>query len=188
MKVILPEHIGEITLGQFQRYTALMERENVNEDKLNKLKIEIFTGIPFRNIDDLLKKDKDDILKQIDVALQLTPEFKNRFELQGIEFGLIPNFDKIRGSEFADLQMYQNKPEQLHRLMAILFRPVTKTDKFKNYKIQGYNGTSEYCDLMKQMPLVYVNGALSFFLNLSNELEVNIQTYTMEVQVKEARL
>ena len=46
-----------------------MKRDNISDDKLNKLKIEIFTKIPFRDIDNIKKVDKDDILKQIDVAL-----------------------------------------------------------------------------------------------------------------------
>ena len=187
MKVLLPEHIGDITLNQFQRYSELLERENISDDKREKLQIEIFTGIPYRSIEKMQHKDKVDILKQIDAALEVTPEFKNRFVLNGIEFGLITNFDKIMGNEFTDINRYQNDVKLLHRLMAVLFRPVTDKDKFKNYKIEEYNGTEKYAELMKQMPLSYVNGALSFFLNLSNELESSIQASIMEVQAKVAK-
>lgn len=195
MKVLLPEHIGDITLGQFQRYSKLLENESLvdkavalfNKDKQNKKKIEIFTGIPFRSIDDISQKDKEDILKQIDTALDLSPEFTNRFDLNGVEMGFIPNFDKITSGEFTDINLYQNDVDKLHNLMAILFRPVDKIDAFKNYSIVEYNGTSQYAEMMKQMPLSHVNGALSFFLNLSNELEDYTQQFIMEAQLRAAK-
>ena len=56
---------------------------------------------------------------------------------------MIPNFDKITGGEFLDLSEYENDDENLHKLMAVLYREVDKEDAFGNYSIKPYNGTEE---------------------------------------------
>ena len=176
MKITLPEHIGEITLEQFQKYHELTEREGIEDYEFNKRKVSIFTGIKYHNLDKISNKDFKEILEQIDIALNTEYDFTPIFKLNDIEFGFIPNLDKIRTKEFVDMDLY--KPDQiqdLHKLMAILFRPIKKKDAFGSYKIKEYNGTSKYATLMKQTPLSVVNGSLVFFCNLSSELSKSIQ-------------
>jgi len=184
MKISLPENISEVTLGQFQRYHKLSLRTDLNVVDFNKRKIEIFTGIPFQKVGNIKQIDYDSIIAQIDKALETDCAFVDRFTLNDIEFGFIPNFDKIIVAEQGDLEEYADKEEELHRTMAILFRPVNSSDPFKNYTIEDYNGTDKYCELMKSTPMHIVNGALGFFLTLSSELEIAIQRYTEEAQRK----
>jgi len=93
---------------------------------------------------------------------------------------MIPNFDKITSKEYFDLSSYGVEIDTLHNVMAIAFRPLK--DKGNLYTIENYNGTEEYAEVMKQMPLNYVNGFLSFFLTLQNDLLSHIQKYTTEAQ------
>ena len=87
-----------------------------------------------------------------------------------------------------DLQLYPlNKTETLHKLMAILFRPITKKDSFGNYKIESYNGTNERAELFKYMPMNVVNGAIIFFLTLQKQLLAHIQKSTIAEQQKEVK-
>ena len=186
MKVILPENIKDITLEQFQRYTLLLEREDLDAYQFNKRKIEIFTGIRYHDLEFVSSKDFDDLLIQIDKALNADVPFTDRFKLGGVEFGFIPNFDKITSKEFVDLSLYPlTDISTYNKLMAILFRPVKDTDTFGNYNLKTYNGTEEYAELMKQTPMNIVNGALVFFLNLSRELQASTQKY-MEKELKKA--
>jgi hypothetical protein len=186
MKITLPEHIGEITLDQFQRYHELTQRENIDDYQFNKRKVSIFTGIKYRDLDKIANKDFKEILEQIDKALDKDHEFTSNFILDNINFGFIPNFDKIRTKEFADMDLYKpDDVQNLHKLMAILFRPIKSIDNFKNYSIKEYNGTAKYSLLMKQMPLSVVNGALVFFCNLSKELLKHIQKSTAKELQKE---
>ena len=53
--------------------------------------------------------------------------------------------------------------ENYHKVMAILFRPIIQSDRFDNYKIANYEGTKQYADVMKQMPMSIVKGAFVFF-------------------------
>ena len=70
-------------------------------------------------------------------------------------------------------------------MIAVLYRPITKTDKRGNYKIEKYKGTNGHIHLINKLPMSIVNGVLSFFLTLSNDLERNIQAYIVEAQLKE---
>ena len=180
MKISLPENISEITLDQFQRYFKLTQREDLSELDFNKRKIEIFSKIPFQKVGNVKTSDYEFILNQIDTALNVDCKFEDKFTLNGIEFGFIPNFDEMTVDELGDLREYQDKQEELHKVMAILFRPVSGKDMLGNYIIEPYNGTGKYSELMKQTPMNIVNGALGFFLTLHNELEIAILKFTEE--------
>ena len=188
MKVLLPESIDDVTLEQYQKYQELLKREDLEQYPFNKRKLAIFTGIKMNIANQISIKDINEMIAQIDTALEQTVVFKQRFFIDDVEFGFIPNLDKICGAEYFDLDKYSSEVEELHRTMAILFRPITDRDSFGNYKIKDYNGTEELCDVMKLMPLSVVNGALVFFSSLSNELLNYIQRYTREEQVREEKL
>lgn len=187
MKVLLPENIQDITLDKFQKYSELLKREDLDEFQFTKRKVEIFTGIRYHDLNNISNKDFVEIVEQIDKALSVDVPFVDRFELNGIEFGFIPNFDKMTTKEFTDLSLYPlDEIETYHKLMAILFRPVINKDSFKNYKIQDYNGTEKYSELMKQTPMHIVNGALVFFYSLAKELQKSTQKY-MEQELRKVR-
>ena len=190
MKLTLPENISEVTLGQYQADVELSKKEMPDFDRKCK-RIEIFTGIPADQLKGIKKKDLADILSQIEDALSIGIKFQNRFTLNDIEFGLIPNFDNLeipadpeQFCEFLDLQKYGIEIETLHKTMAVLFRPILNKDRFDNYTIVEYNGTEQYGELMKKMPLHLANGALGFFYHLARELRLHIAAYTREVQAK----
>ena len=186
MKVTLPENISEITLEQFQNYSKLVERKDLDEYQFNKRKVSIFTGIKYKDLDNINQLDFVDILTQIDLSLNVDAEFKPRFEMGGVEFGFIPNFDKMTTKEFVDLSLYPvSDVETYHKLMAILFRPIKNKDGFDNYKIKNYNGTEKYAELMKQTPMNIVNGALVFFCNLASELQQSTKRY-IRAELKKA--
>src|SRR5690606_2396064 len=101
-----------------------------------------------------------------------------------IEYGFVPNLDKITTREFVDLSTSGVEVEELHKTMAVLFRKVTDKDAFKNYKIEYYSGTEETAEAMKDMRMNIVNGALLFFCNLARELKISIQKSTQAEQAR----
>jgi hypothetical protein len=187
LKLTLPEHIGDITLNQYQRYEKLQTRlkdEEITLREFNKLKLNLFAGVPYRSIEDIKQKDIEDLMLQIDTAIGQDCKFESRFTLNGVEYGFIPNLDEINNAEYFDLNKYGAEVETLHNLMAILFRPIKNKDSFKNYTIKKYKGTGKYADTMKETPMNIVNGALVFFSSLSNELQKHIQRSTREEQAR----
>ena len=184
-KITLPEHIGDITLGQYQRFDVLNKREDLDELGYNKRVIEIFTELKHREVGMIAHKDYEDILKTIIEAMNKEPEFKHRFKIGEVEFGFHNNLDEMTTAEFVDLKSYGVEVENFHKLMAILFRPITNKDALGNYELMSYEGTKKYADIMKRMPMNLVNGSLVFFSTLANELQNHIQKSTAQVLQKE---
>ena len=180
MKVTIPENISDITLEQFQKF-ALLENEDNNE------KVKIFIGLSDEDILGVSQSDFNKLVNAIDEALAKQVEFQPRFEMNGVKFGFHPNLDRMTTAEYVDLMNYNSQPDTLHKLMAILFRPITGRHMSGNYKIASYNGTEEYSNYMKKTPLHIVNGALVFFLNLSSELRRNILKYSNREELQKAR-
>lgn len=187
MKIILPENQNEITLAQYQRYIKLCDRTDLDAYNFNRRVIEIFTSLSFKDTERIAAIEFEEIVAQINKALNEEVKFSNTFVMNRQEFGFIPNLDKMTTAEFVDLEKYTDNVETLNYLMAILFRPIINKDVFKNYTIAEYNGTEEWAEYMKQTPLNIVNGALFFFMNLSTELENHILKYMKEEQ-KRVRL
>ena len=73
-----------------------------------------------------------------------------------------------------DLSTYDTEVETLHKLMSILFRPIKNT-ALSEYEIVNYQGTKEWSDVMKRMPLNIVNGSLVFFSTLATDCAKHIQ-------------
>ena len=191
MKVSVPENIADIKLSQFQELMKFANEVDINlegERIIEVEKIRIMTGLTYKQVEGLSQKDFKDLVSKIDKALNTPCEFQQRFKMNGVEFGFHPNIDACSSEEYMDLMNYNSESETLNRLMAILFRPITKTDSFGNYQIEPYEGTEKYSELFKEMPLNIVNGAIVFFLNLSIELQASIkQSLATKVQAKEKR-
>ena len=189
MRLLIPESINDITLGQYQKYVKLQERTDIDAYGFDKRKIEIFCGVPFQEVDKISIEDLKSISDSIDLALNQTVAFTPTFSMYGIKMGMIPNFekDKLTAKEYVDMTSYQGEVENLHKLMAVLFRPIIKED-LTGYKIAEYKGTEEYANVMKSMPLSIVNSSLVFFSNLANELEQHIQRFIVAEQKKEVKL
>jgi len=182
--VKLPENAKDITLYQYQKLVELLAREDLDKHNLDNRKLHLFTGLKITDIDLLTQKDREEMLNQIDIALNEPYQFEQTFYIDNIEFGFIPNLDKITGAEYFDLSKYGQDNETLHNLMAILFRPIINKDSFGNYSIAEYKGTEEMAEAMRLTPMNVVNGALFFFANLRNELLNCILKYTEQEQVK----
>ena len=182
-KIIIPETIEDITLGQYQKYIELCKKE-LDPYTFNCRKIALFTGLLISEIDNIKQVDLEFILTQIDLALNSDGEFKQTFTLNGVEFGMIPNFDKMQSKEFFDLSMYGTEPEDLHKIMSIIYRPIKKKQG-NTYSINNYNGTDQFSNEMKLMPLSHVNGSLAFFLTLQNDLYLHFLKFTEAEQAKE---
>ena len=182
IEIQLPEDISDITLEQSQKYLAIIKREDLSViDKTRRIII-LFTGLKRRDIDLVNIDDYDSIVTQINVALDLDVAFEHRFTLNDVEYGFIPKLDEITAGEYIDLASLGTSATNLHKVMAVLFRPVILSDAFGNYEIESYTANSEYADIMKQAPMNIVNGMLVFFCLLSSELQLHILKYTEALQ------
>jgi len=188
MRVSLPDNLNDITLGKYQQYMKIDSDSDNYTDEIFSL----FTDIPLSQVKEVPKKQYDEVLQQIYNALQIDGTFKQTFTIDGIDFGLIPNFDKITGAEYVDLVSSSKEVEgynsELITLISVLYRPIKKKDSFGNYKLEKYNGTKGHEHHIAKLPMSIVNGCLGFFLKISNDLDNHLQMCMEEVQLRGALL
>ena len=165
--ITIPDNIDEISLGQYQRYLTVTE--GIEGEFLAQRTVEVFCGIPFSNVILMSHKDVKEISQDMVELVNKDVDFQHRFKIQSQEFGFMPDMEEMTSGEFADLCAYIGKPEDMHKAMAVMFRPITNRVGDK-YDIYPYNGSKEFGDLMKFMPLGIALGAMVFFYNLAKEL------------------
>lgn len=186
MKIKIPTSLDDITIEQFIIYNRILEL-GVKDEALTIGTISCFCGLNTEQVMQLPLSEIKTISETINSALTsevvFVPKFKN--------YGFIPNLDKITAGEYIDIDKYIGDIENSHRLMAILFRPITKMI-LTDYLIEPYNGSSKYSDEMLKAPLSAYLGAKVFFWNLGNELlkatKASLQQPTTEVEILENHL
>ena len=165
LKVVVPTSLSEITLEQYQRFARL----EGDEEFLTKKMLEIFCNVPIEQLPNIRFKDVSSVFKHINAMMEEKPSLTQRFTLKDQEFGFIPSLEDITYGEFVDLDSYLTDIQNLHRTMAVLYRPVVGKVA-RHYVIEEYESSTKYCDLMKQAPMNIVMGAVLFFWTLGREL------------------
>jgi hypothetical protein len=188
----LPATMRDIKLSQWQKYVDVLEKNKDAEltDFLEKKLLGIFCGVELKDIDRIGLSVFDSSIQHLSSVLNSKPELIRTFKLTGtdgvtVEFGLIPNFDKMSYGEFVDLEKYLFVDKDFHRAMAVMYRPI----KFKNkdsYLIHDYKGTEYLADVMRDTPLDVALGARVFFYRLATKLSNFTMAYTLkELQQKQ---
>ena len=170
--ITVPDNINDITLGQYQKY--LVVSKDIDGEFLKQRTVEVFCKLAFHEAISMSYKDLNETYEHIVKILNDKSSFIHRFKIDDEEFGFMPDLENITSGEYADLNNYISKEEEMHKAMAVMFRPITKTYKDK-YDIMEYNGTEHFADIMKYMPLGAALGAMLFFWTLANDLVNGIQ-------------
>jgi hypothetical protein len=166
IEITIPETFSDITIEQYQKFYKIAEI-NENGDFLNQKTIEILCNTQHANL--IPFNEVQDILQSIEQIFKSKPRHLQRFKIDNIEFGFIPDLDKMSFGEFIDINNYIDNVEDFHKALAVLYRPITT--KLKGmYLIEDYKGSDMYSQLMKKAPLEAILGAKVFFYNLANEL------------------
>ena len=166
IEINVPSSLAEITLGQYQKFLKIAEN-NPDGNFLNAKMIEIFCGIPLSDSYKLKMSSVTAILDILNEMLAITPQHVERFKMNGVEYGFIPDLDEMSLGEYIDLDNNASKWEQMHVAMNVLYRPI-KTSKVGKYNIEDYD--VKFPEVLKDMPLDAAIGSLFFFYNLGLEL------------------
>ncbi len=168
LKVVVPSRMEEITLEQYQRFLNECSDEKIKEDAIALKMLEIFCGVPPAKAYSYRMSDVFKISDQINKCLNEKPPLISRWKYKDLELGFIPKLDDMTFGEYVDLDTYIVDWDQMHKAMAVLYRPVKQ--QFKgSYEVEEYKGDA-YHDLMKSMPLSLVMGCMLFFWNLEKDL------------------
>lgn len=178
LAITIPTELSEIKLSQYQKFMNIAE-QNEESDFLHHKMIEIFCNVELKYVSQFKRKQIVEIVNTINKLFEKIPPFKNRFSLNGTEYGFIPNLDDISQGEYMDLDNYITDWKDLHRSMAVMFRPITMKLKDK-YTIEPYGGSNFYAEKMLDAPMDVVLASRVFFYHLGNELLKSTLTYLEE--------
>lgn len=174
----LPEYLT------IEQYVKIYKMQDLFEDQYFAAKlISLLTDAP---VNELLEHDYQEINFLASELLTLIPiaaPFEDRFELDGVHYGFFPNWKDLTFAEFIDLDtLSSKKPEelldQLHYLIAIMYRPIIKERSTHDFDIEKYDvntmkGRAEL--FKKKLNVRYVLSAQSFFTQLEKKFSVYSQ-------------
>jgi len=187
-KLKLPKSINDITLKDYQKYMKIYEANKDNDTTgfLDMKLIEIICGVDLITINKMPVDEFDYITSYLSEIFTNETPLIRRFKITGtddvtIDFGFIPNLSKISLGEYIDLDNYLGDIQNLHKAMAVLYRPVPKQWSKKDfYNITEYEGTEKHSYIMQEMPLGIALGAMVFFYRLGMKLSIHTMNYSMK--------
>jgi len=192
-EIRVPKELSAIPLKNYQKYIKDVKSDPNKQQTKEELEfanlkvLECFCNITMKQAYKLPMTDFTDIIKHIsDLFAEKTP-LQRTFTMTDkngdtIEFGFIPKLDDISMGEFIDLDKYISDWQQMHKAMAVLYRPLKHKDG-DLYLIHHYEGTDKLSEIMLDAPVNVAMGAMLFFYHLGNELSKHL-TDSLEKQLK----
>jgi len=160
-----------------EKYVKIFKIKNLFTDEYFAAKlVNLMTDAP---LEDLLDADYNDIdliaSSILSIIPQDKPKFKDRFTLDGVDYGFFPNWRDLTFAEYVDLDTISTKkPEELldllHILTAVMYRPIVKENGPHDFKIEKYDveKMKERAELFnKKLNIQYVLGAQFFFIKFA---------------------
>jgi hypothetical protein len=179
-EIKVPTELSAITLKQYQKYISVVEHDPNKQptdeqvEFANLKVLECFCGLSLKQAYKIPMTEFSGILRHVSELFNEKTPLQRMFTMtdkngKTIEFGFIPKLDDISMGEFIDLDKYISDWQQMHKAMAVLYRPVT-VEKRDLYLIEDYEGTEKYSNIMLDSPVNAAIGATVFFYNLGKEL------------------
>ena len=190
VKLRIPNEWSDITIGIYQEYVKIQESKASEKNKVIRSLALLCNTSPF-----VVKKmsytDLLEIMNIIKGMIDTEPkeeDFVKVFTFSDIEFGFVPNLNKLTTGEYIDLESYCKNPiENLHIIMSILYRKVTNKVN-KRYAIEPYNPDEFKEELFKDCPMNIALSSLGFFLTLGERLATISRRYLEKQEVKQQKV
>jgi len=176
VEITIPDSLSEVTLDQYQRYLKIQDN-NQDEKFLASKMIEIFCGVKLSDTLKMKYADVDGICNILVDMFNEKPQLVTKFKMKGVEYGFIPKLDDISLGEYIDLDAFLGDWENMHRAMAVLYRPI-ESKYGEKYSIVDYEAGDG--EVMKDMPLDAVISSIIFFYHLGIDLSQAMMNYLEE--------
>jgi hypothetical protein len=169
MRVVIPTDLKEITLSQYKRYQKVVQDNADDETYVCIQMVAIFCNLDIAQVMTIPALEFADIVKTIAQTLDQQPKQTRTFKMNGVHYGLIPNWERISLGEHATIDTCMGKDELTELMMSVMYRPIKrKAGEF--YEIEPYTGDESLADNFKDVPMNIVRGAMVFFWTLFKEL------------------
>jgi hypothetical protein len=159
-----------LTIQQYQRLKS-------NEEKYQNSSVEtlsLYTDIPVNQLKDLPLEQVNFVQEYITSQIttnSMKDELHNIFTHNGIEYGLENDWTKLAWGGWVDLEVFASDKieDNIHYLMAVLYRPVIDKKKGK-YTIKPYKADDieDRANEFLTLPVNYWFGASVFFFIIGN--------------------
>lgn len=169
MKITIPTSLSEITLRQWQDYNRVITQPDITDEIERFAMVTLFCKITLQDAQRIPMKELQEIYHTVKATLKQEPRFTQRFTIGGIDYGFIPNLDEMTAGEYIDLDKYFTDIDTFHNAMAVMYRPVI-SKSLGLYRIEEYETSDKYKDVMFDIPLDISLGSMVFFWNLSRDL------------------
>ena len=190
----VPKDLSGVTLQQYQKYLKVMEDNEGAEDMefINLKVLEIFCGVTMKEAYKLPLAEFSFIINHIVNIFKEDTPLQRDFTLtdpkgKSVTFGFIPKLDDITLGEFIDLDNYISDWQDMHKALAVLYRPITFR-KNNLYLIEEYEGSDKYAEVMKDAPVNVALGAIVFFYRLGNVLSSYLADSLTQQMMKDQEL
>jgi hypothetical protein len=174
----LPEVIN------IDHYTKIFKiKDLLSDDYFAAKLVSIVSGAP---IEGIMEGEYEQINYMASYILELlpkdTPQFKDRFIIDGVKYGFFPNWKDMTYAEFVDMDTISTRPpdemlNMLHILAAVMYRPIINERSEHDFDIEKYDVKTmvKRAELFKnKLDVRYVLGAQTFF----TQLEKRFLAYT----------
>ena len=169
--------VTEPTVKNWMDLTALQDFKDNNEFAVEL--ISISTGLTPEDIKQHNWYDIQSVAANLsDYFLNQSNKFFKEFEFKGTKYGFI-DLPNLSFGEFIDIDTFLSKSvlerkRELHYHMALLYRELDTEGKLVPYDSGKVEARA---NLFKELPILYVNGALHFFFRLEMELRKHSTGY-----------
>jgi hypothetical protein len=167
-----------LTIQQYQRLKS-------NEEKYQNSSVEtlsLYTDIPVNQLKDLPLEQVNFVQEYITSQIttnSMKDELHNIFTHNGIEYGLENDWTKLAWGGWVDLEVFASDKieDNIHYLMAVLYRPVIDKKKGK-YTIKPYKADDieDRANEFLTLPVNYWFGASVFFFIIGNLYISNLES------------
>jgi len=173
---------ADVTLEKWQQLVLGKKKSKTQEAKET---IKALSTLPVKLVEEMALSDVATIFERLS-KLQVKGKLKKVFEIDGIEYGFLPDLSEISLGEWADIEQYikDGLEKNIHKIMAVLFRPITSREG-KMYSVQAYKDGRERAEkFKKKMNAEQIQQSLVFFYNLGNKLSTILPLYLMQKMKK----
>jgi hypothetical protein len=177
---------NDITVSQYQE---MMMIETTNEITKFVEQISICLDVDTEEVRAMSYSQYKELQSKMSfLSLEPKAEMDLIIEVEGRKYGLIPDMSLISAGVFIDAEQFKLEPmENLHNLLALIYRPLLRELPDGEYEIEEHKaqGFEKRANLFKTLSIETVLGAVLFFSLLGTESSIAFLSYSSQVMMEQ---
>ena len=173
-KIKIPTRLSEITLRNYREVERIHKSKMDDTDKVINT-VSCLCNLSTSDTKSIQWDEVIGIYNRLIGVMNQEAFFTNRFTIDGVEYGFIPNLDKMSIGEYSDIDTFMADENNETKIMSVLYRPI-KAQAHGMYEIENYTGDEDW-EVILNAPMNAVESGKVFFYNLGSDLLKAIPPY-----------